>query len=164
MIFNKRARAGAAALLLLVVVPSIRAKDSLGEIHSSFSGSNAPSASAATGVRHLMAQKPAYSVDETQMPDGSRVHKYLAANGQIFAVSWNTLYKPDLSALFGTYFSSYADAAKIAGQKGGIQRQFHHDANDLVVQSNGHLHVFSGYAYLRSQLPAGVSPQTLGWQ
>ena len=163
MTFSSRVRASA-AVVLLVMATSIWAKDSLGEIHSSVAGGNATSVSAPVGVRHLMSQRVAYSVDEVQMADGSRVHKYLADNGKIFAVSWNTLYKPDLSLLLGTYFSSYADAAKRAAEKGGIQRQFHHDANDLVVQSNGHLHVFSGYAYLRSQFPAGVNPQTLGWQ
>ncbi len=163
MTFSDRVRASAAAVLL-VVAPSLWAKDSLGEIHSSVSGANAAPNVITAGARHLLAQKVRYSVDEVQLADGSRIHKYLAENGQIFAVSWNTLYKPDLSLLLGEYFSSYAGAAKLSAQQGGIHRQFHHDANDLVVQSGGHLHVFSGYAYLRSQLPAGVSPQLMGWQ
>jgi hypothetical protein len=163
MTFSDRVRASAAAVLL-VVAPSLWAKDSLGEIHSSVAGANVSPSGVAAGERHLLAQNARYSMDEVQLADGSRIHKYLADNGQIFAVSWNTLYKPDLSLLLGTHFSSYAGATKLAGKKGGIQRQFHHEANDLVVQSGGHLHVFSGYAYLRSQFPAGVNPQLLGWQ
>lgn len=173
MTSNKRLRAGAAALLLLAACAA-QAKDGLGEIHSSVAAGNGAAgttpntnanANAITpGVRRMLAQQARYSVDEVQMADGSRVRKYLAGNGQIFAVSWNTLYKPDLSTLLGSYFPQYAGAAKVAAQKGGIQRHFHHDANDLVVQSGGHLRVFSGYAYLRSQLPAGVSAQSLGWE
>lgn len=165
MTFSKRLRASA-AVLLLIVAPATWAKDGLGEIHSSMAAGNAAVAASpnAPGVRRMLAQQARYSVDEVQMADGSQVRKYLAANGQIFAVTWNTLYKPDLSKLLGAYFPSYADAAKLAAQKGGIQRQFHHDANDLVLQSGGHLHVFSGYAYLRSQLPPGVSAQSLGWE
>lgn len=125
-------------------------------------GANATSNTSAPSVRRMLAQQSRFSIDEVQMADGSRVRKYLADNGQIFAVTWTTLYKPDLSTLLGPYFPAYSSAAKLTAQRGGIQRQFHHDANDLVVQSGGHLHVFSGYAYLRSQLP--VSAQSLGWE
>jgi hypothetical protein len=112
----------------------------------------------------MMAQQARYSMEEVQANDGSRVRKYIADDGQIFALSWNTLYKPDLSTLLGSYFPNYAGAARLAARKGGIQRRFHHETTDLVVQSGGHLHVFSGYAYLRTQFPAGVSPQSLGWE
>jgi hypothetical protein len=167
MIFSKHLRVSAAGLLI-IAAPALWAKDGLGEIHSSAAAGNASPAvntnASAPGMRRMLAQRSSYSVDEVQMADGSRVRKYLADSGQIFAVTWNTLYKPDLSLLLGTYFSSYAGAARQAAQKGGIQRQFHHETPDLVVQSSGHLHVFSGYAYLRSAFPAGVTARTLGWE
>ena len=173
MIFRRRLRASAAGLLILAS-PALWAKDGLGEVHSAYGAGNAgvsslSNAGAASnlnahGARRMLAQQAAYSVDEVQLTDGSRVRRYVAGNGQIFAVSWNTLYKPDLSKLLGAYFSGYAGAAQLAGQKGGIQRQFRHEGTDLVVQSGGHLHVFSGYAYLRSALPPGVSLQSLGWE
>jgi hypothetical protein len=90
------------------------------------------------------------------------VQQFVASNGLVFAVRWNTLYKPDLSALLGTAFPAYASAAQQAGQRGGIQRAFHHAGSDLVLLSTGHLHVFSGYAYRRSLLPRGLSVQALG--
>jgi hypothetical protein len=90
------------------------------------------------------------------------VHQFVAANGQVFAVRWNMLYKPDLSALLGTSFGDYKSLAIKAAERGGIQRQFHHEGADLVVQSSGHMQVFSGYAYRRSMLPHGLSPRSIG--
>jgi hypothetical protein len=113
-------------------------------------------------ARHSVARVQQYAVHELKMADGSRVQQYVAGNGRVFAVRWNTLYKPDLSDLLGTSFPDYASAAGTASRRGGIQRQFHHESNDLVVQSSGHLHVFSGYAYRRSMLPQGVSAQSIG--
>jgi hypothetical protein len=113
-------------------------------------------------ARHSVARVQQYAVHELKMADGSRVQQYVAGNGKIFAVRWDTLYKPDLSALLGSSFPDYASAAQVAAKRGGIQRQFHHEGNDLVVQSSGHLHVFSGYAYRRTMLPNGVSAQSIG--
>jgi hypothetical protein len=173
MTFSSVVRASCAALLLLGAT-ALWAKDGLGEIHSSKAAGSAAAVSTpqtsvastmpAPAARRLLAQQARYSVEDVQANDGSRIRKYIADDGLVFALSWNTLYKPDLSTLLGQYFSSYAGAAKTAAQKGGIQRQFHHQTSDMVVQSGGHLHVFSGYAYLRNQFPAGVSPQTLGWE
>jgi hypothetical protein len=113
-------------------------------------------------ARHSVARAQQYSVHELKMPDGSRVQQYVAGNGMVFAVRWDTLYKPDLSALLGASFPDYASAAQVAAKRGGIQRQFRHEGSDLVVQSSAHLHVFSGYAYRRAMLPRGVTPQSMG--
>jgi predicted heme/steroid binding protein len=113
-------------------------------------------------ARHSVSRAPEYTVHELKMADGSRVQQYVAGNGRVFAVRWNTLYKPDLSAMLGTSFPDYSSAAQLAARRGGIQRQFRHEGDDLVVQSSAHLHVFSGYAYRRAMLPRGVSPQSIG--
>jgi hypothetical protein len=113
-------------------------------------------------ARHALAHKPQYSLHELKTTDGSRVQQFVASNGLVFAVRWNTQYKPDLSALLGGSFPVYAGAAKQAAQRGGIQRHFRHDGSDLVLQSAGHLHVFSGYAYRRSLMPRGLDPLSLG--
>lgn len=118
----------------------------------------------AAKAQRAFAAKPHYTEHSTQAPDGSRVQELVASNGVVFAVRWNTLYKPNLALLLGTSFPAYADSARQAALRGGIQRQFRHDAADLVVQSTGHLHTFAGYAYVRSLLPTGVSPQSLGWE
>ena len=113
-------------------------------------------------ARHAVARTPQYTVHDLTMADGSRVQQYVAGNGQVFAVRWDTLHKPDLTSLLGNAFASYAGAAQQAARRGGIQRQFRHESPDLVVQASGHLHVFSGYAYRPSLLPQGLSPKALG--
>lgn len=113
-------------------------------------------------ARHSVARAQQYAVHELKAADGSRVQQFVSGNGQVFAVRWTTLYKPDLSALLGASFDDYKVAANDAAKRGGIQRQFHHEGNDLVVQSSGHLHVFSGYAYRRSMLPQGLTPKSIG--
>jgi hypothetical protein len=113
-------------------------------------------------ARHAVVRAPQYTVHDLTMADGSRVQQFVAGNGQVFAVRWDTLHKPDLSDLLGNAFASYAGAVQQAARRGGIQRQFRHESSDLVVQASGHLHVYSGYAYRPSLLPQGLSPQTLG--
>ncbi len=113
-------------------------------------------------AQRSVAHAAQYSVHELKMADGSRVLQYVAGNGRVFAVRWNTLYKPDLSSLLGASFTSYSTAAREAASQGGIQRHFRHQSADLVVQSGGHLHVFAGYAYRPSLLPQGLSLQAMG--
>jgi hypothetical protein len=113
-------------------------------------------------AHHAVARVQNYAVHDLKMTDGSRVRQYVAGNGRVFAVSWNTLAKPALSNLLGSAFPDYASAAQVAARRGGIQRQFRHEGADLVVQTSGHLHVYAGYAYRRSLLPAGLSVQSLG--
>jgi hypothetical protein len=113
-------------------------------------------------ARHAVARAQQYTVHALTLADGSRLQQYVAGNGRVFAVRWDTLYKPDLSTLLGTSFADYSSAAQAAGRRGGIQRQFRHDGSELVVQSSSHLHVFTGYAYRRSLLPHGVSARSIG--
>jgi hypothetical protein len=111
---------------------------------------------------HLVERAPQYAVHELKSSDGSRVTQYVGVNGLIFAVSWHTLYKPDLSSMLGNSFSTYTRAARIAARNGGIQRQFLHQGDDLVMQNSGRLNVYSGFAYRPSLLPRGLNPQTIG--
>ncbi len=113
-------------------------------------------------ARHQVRTGAQYSLHELLAADGSRVRQYVSANGMVFAVSWHTLYKPDLSALLGTSYPRYAAAAQVAAQRGGVQRQFRHTDLDLVLQSSAHLHVFSGFAFRRSMLPRGLDPHQIG--
>jgi hypothetical protein len=144
--------------LLWALLAALPAWAGLGEPQSSIATDRAR-----ISARHAVARAPQYTVHDLTMADGSRVQQYVAGNGLVFAVRWNTLHKPDLAGLLGNAFASYADAAQLAARRGGIQRQFRHEGGDLVVQANGHLHVFSGYAYRPSLLPQGLTPQTLGW-
>lgn len=144
-------------LLLLILAMALPARAGLGQAQSSIESERLR-----LGAHHAMVRSAHYAVHDLTMADGSRVQQYVADNGRVFAVRWNTLHKPDLSSLLGNAFASYGSAARQAALRGGIQRQFRHQESDLVVQSDGHLHVYSGYAYRPSLLPQGIRPQTLG--
>jgi hypothetical protein len=144
-------------LLALLATPLGAAWAGLGEGQESID-----TASVRMSTRHSVARAQQYTLHELKSADGSRVQQFVTGNGRVFAVRWNTLYKPDLSSLLGTSFEDYKVAANKAAQRGGIQHQFRHEGNDLVVQSTGHLQVFSGYAYRQSLLPKGVRPSSLG--
>lgn len=113
-------------------------------------------------AQHAVQRAALYSVHELKMQDGSRVRQYVSGSGRVFAVSWSTFFKPDMATLLGTSFPSYSNAEHVALQRRGIQRQFHHEGPDLVVQSTGHMNVYHGFAYRPSLVPAGLPLQTLG--
>jgi len=144
----------AAALLL---VPAVTAFAGLGEHESSVEKDRMR-----MHARRSVAAMPLYSINDLLTSDGSRVRQYVSFDGVVFAVSWNTLYKPDLSEILGTTYPIYAAAAQEAALRPGIQRRFRHENLDVVVQSTAHLNVFSGFAFRRSILPKGVSPERLG--
>lgn len=113
-------------------------------------------------ARHQVKPGAQYSLHELQTTDGSRVRQYVAANGMVFAVSWHTLYKPDLSTLLGPSYPAYAVSAQAAARRPGMQRQFRHEDLDLVLHSSAHLNVFSGFAFRRAMLPRGLDPHSIG--
>lgn len=87
--------------------------------------------------------------------DGGWIREFASSQGIVFAVAWNTRFKPRLSELLGAYHEPYAAAASQALKRPGIQRQAVLKAPDLVVRSTSHLNVFSGRAYVPSLAPAG---------
>jgi hypothetical protein len=103
-----------------------------------------------------------YRVHALQTSDGSRLWQYVGAHGRVFAVTWQAMHKPDLSKLLGKSSEGYAHATAQAARRGGIQRQFQHKGNDVVVQSNAYLQKFSGVAYRTSLLPPGFDLARLG--
>lgn len=103
-------------------------------------------------------------VVERASGDGGMIREYVSAQGIVFAVAWNTRFKPKLDGLLGRYHAGYqAAAAQALARPGraGIQRQATLHAQDLVVQSNGFLNTFTGRAWVPSLLPAGFDPATI---
>jgi hypothetical protein len=100
----------------------------------------------------------AYRVHESQLPSGTVLREYAAANGDVFAVTWRGPFVPNLKQLLGRYFEEYAAGAK-------VKYSDHHHVevrqSDLVVQAGGHMRATAGRAYLPLALPAGVTPGDL---
>lgn len=112
----------------------------------------------------LQAAGRGVSVFQMQTESGGLFHQYVDASGRVFAVSWRAQMKPDLGALLGRSYPAYAQATRKLASAPGHRRWHRLDDLDLVVQSESHLQVFSGYAYLRSMLPDGFSLAQLAAQ
>lgn len=114
------------------------------------------------GMQRAVQHQFSYRLHTLEDSNGARIQQYVGARGQIFAVSWQTPYKPDLLKLLGNSGSSYAQATEGAARKGGVQRQFLHQTDDLVVLSTAYLNRYSGYAYRKSLLPQSFDLSRLG--
>lgn len=101
--------------------------------------------------------RPGYTIHELHTPDGSHIKQYVTMTGNVFAVVWATQYKPDLSRLLGVQHASYARAEQEQSKRGGIQRHFRLDSQQVLVQSNAHLNVYSGFAVLKPMVPTGFT-------
>ncbi len=95
-----------------------------------------------------------YTMHELTLPTGTIVHEYLNTGGMVFAVSWRGPLKPDLPALLGRYFDTYASAPRSAGSS---RSRLAIDQSDLVVRAGGHQHAFVGLAYVPELMPQGLS-------
>ncbi len=95
-----------------------------------------------------------YTMHELTLPTGTIVHEYLDAGGTVFAVSWRGPFKPDLPALLGSYFDTYASAPRSAGSS---RSRLAIDQGNLVVRAGGHQRAFTGLAYVPQLLPPGLS-------
>jgi hypothetical protein len=95
-----------------------------------------------------------YRVHEIQMPSGTVVREFVAANGNVFAVTWQGPTRPDLRQALGQYFGAFVSAPR---SKLSDRRHVQIRQGDLVVQSGGHMRALSGRAYLLSAIPNGVN-------
>jgi Protein of unknown function (DUF2844) len=91
--------------------------------------------------------------------DGLVVHEYSTRQGQVFAVTWQGPFKPDLRQLLGGYFAAFQSAT--SQPRAGSHRAFALSRPDLVVVSTGHMRAFQGFAYIPALVPGGVSVQQL---
>lgn len=101
----------------------------------------------------------AYSVHQMQLSTGTTVKEFISPTGQVFAVSWQGPYTPDLRQLLGRYFDRYTNAAQ--NPQRAARRMVHIETGDLVFESGGHMRFIVGRAYLRSKLPDGATPDVI---
>lgn len=149
--------AGTAGLALTLLLPAAHAV--LGEPLALPSAARAQAAAAPRSALPAGVQ-----VVERASGDGGWIREYVSPQGIVFAVSWNTRFKPRLDTLLGRYQAGYAAAASQAMARPGraaVQRQATLRADDLVVQSSGFVNTFHGRAWVPSLVPAGFDAATL---
>ena len=98
-----------------------------------------------------------YTVEETQLENGTSVREYATPAGLVFAVAWQGPVLPDLSVLLGNYFNTFkleTDQARLLGRRGAPVDM---SRDTLVVRSNGRMRNFFGHAYATDLVPSGVS-------
>jgi hypothetical protein len=104
----------------------------------------------------------AVQVHTLTLPDGSTIRQYVSPAGIVFAVGWNTHYKPRLDQLLGVHFGAYSEGGRrLMAKRPGVRHSVSINEGDLVVESMAHLNAFVGRAYLRSRVPATVAVDAL---
>lgn len=111
-------------------------------------------------LRGQIRTTPTVQYDVHEISNGELVvHEYTTRQGQVFAVTWQGPFKPDLHQLLGGYFATFQSAA--SEQRAGSHRVFALSRPDLVMESTGRMRGFQGRAYIPSLVPAGVLVQQL---
>lgn len=103
-------------------------------------------------------QTTQYSVQTLTTPSGITIKEFADTSGNIFAVTWQGPFMPDLRQLLGQYFNTYVSTAR---QHHGGHHHLSVVEPNLVVHSQGHMRAFSGIAYLPDKVPKGVKPGDL---
>lgn len=98
---------------------------------------------------------------EITQADGSVIREYLTPSGIVYAVTWQTHFRPDLGALFGQHAASYMASAKEAMKTPGIKRNVALQSKNLIVHATSHFNIFIGQAYVPSLVPSGVNVHEL---
>ena len=102
-----------------------------------------------------------YSVHEMNI-NGNVVKEFVNANGDVFAVTWQGIKPPDLSQLFGSYYTEYEQARgqqKLSQPQG--KRQLTTKSKNLVVQRSGHMRDLRGKACLPELAPTTLTCESL---
>jgi hypothetical protein len=102
-------------------------------------------------------QSGVYRHHRTQLENGTTIDEYSMSAGSVFAVAWRGPVLPDLQILLGSYFEIFkatTEQTRASGVRGGPVTV---DRDDLVLNSNGRMRNFFGYAYLPALVPGGVN-------
>lgn len=87
----------------------------------------------------------------TTTENNVEVKQYVNNDGYVFAVSWAGPVKPNLASLLGQYHE------KLDGAVGRTSLRI--QDSDIVIQSQGRLRHFSGFAYLPKITPVNFNAQ-----
>jgi hypothetical protein len=98
----------------------------------------------------------AYSVQEIQVPGGTKIEEYVSPAGRVFAVAWHGPFFPDMQQILGAYFQPYIAALQAQPKHYG-RRPLNIQQPGLVVQTGGHIRAYWGRAYVPGMLPQGVN-------
>ncbi len=116
----------------------------------------------AMNMVHKKSTMEQYSVHELSKPTGT-IKEFALPSGQVFAVSWRGMSRPDFELLFGSYYSEYAGAE----QRSKASRNQHGrqsvtvESQHVRVSRGGHMRDIHGQAVIKALLPDGVKAEDL---
>ncbi len=110
---------------------------------------------ALSAVRGGTTAQNGYTVQEVTY-DGAALREYISASGIVFAVAWNGMRHPDLTALLGSYTDQYQKALAQTSRQPGLRR-LSVKADGVVVEKWGHVRNLQGRAYAPDLIPPGVA-------
>ena len=106
-------------------------------------------------VSHVTSAGSSYITRDTTLATGTQVSEYVAADGVVFAVTWEGPILPDLKALLGKYFDTMVAESAKAPRAGRSQMAI--DRPEVVINSGGHMRAFKGSAWIPVAFPAGFT-------
>jgi Protein of unknown function (DUF2844) len=98
-----------------------------------------------------------YTVHEIKAAAGTVVREYASPAGDVFAVAWQGPSIPNMQQILGSYFQAFSTAAKAQRAARRGRGPLNIQQPGLVVESSGHMRIFTGRAYDPGKLPQGVS-------
>ncbi len=118
-------------------------------------------------ARGLVVARTAHHTAHTlTLANGGTVRELVAADGTVFAISWNGPGRPDLRTLLGPHFAALAadqtPVRMLNGRRVLLRRALAVSRADLVITSGGHPGAYWGMAYLPLVAPPGFDPALAG--
>jgi hypothetical protein len=104
----------------------------------------------AASVRILRAEL--YTMHELEAATGTKVREYLDSEGNVFAVSWQGPFRPNLRQLLGSYYETFLKAAGPRVSRGPLNLSL----PGLVIHMSGHQRAFYGRVYIVDRVPQGL--------
>jgi hypothetical protein len=98
-----------------------------------------------------------YTLHEIKAGTGTVVREYVSHNGEVFGVSWQGPFLPDMQQLLGSYFPMFSAATQAQRTAHRGRSPLNIQEPGLIVESTGHMRAYSGRAYDPGKLPQGVS-------
>ena len=99
-----------------------------------------------------------YTTHRSVDANGVTIREYVLPGNVVFAVTWDGPVRPDMSALLGSYFPNFTNAA--AERARGVGPMIEHNG-EFHIESAGRAGRFFGKAYLPRLVPANVRVEQL---
>ena len=106
-------------------------------------------------------QEAAYAVHQLKSDSGTVVREYISPAGNVFAVTWQGQFVPDMQQLLGSYFEQYSAAVRVNRETHVGRRPLSLQLPGLVVETNGYMRHYHFRAYIPQQVPAGVRQEEM---